>query len=313
MGTVTVLTTSEHDIPNLNNRLYATYEEAVKHGGNLRGIPFQLMRVKRTIQARYQNKEGKYVKTPQEKSLLEIMPSPKWARIAIEASRRQAMLQQSPPLMLSQDEEDDDSIPVEQVVGEIVEEQTVFQPPEPEPPTENIQREVMKPQEVVGRVRGHIERLRGNDFSFTEEKRNKAEWKIRKNLEQVFSDNDDFYTALFVLTGTNDREQMDDATIEALNKYLKVSKVDDGWMLDPAVAEELKGLVEAEKTRATPSEMPSMFEDVTKYSLTKKRKYATKLFRACKDNGLEIGSYTDDTLDDWLKVAEDQLKQAGVG
>jgi hypothetical protein len=316
MGTFTLHVTSEHDIPTINNRLYATYEEAVKHNTSLRGIPFQLMRVKRTIQARYKNKEGVYIKTPQEKSLIEIMPSPMWAKIAIDAAKRNAMLQQSQPMMLPQDQDFDDSIPIEHVIGQVVEEapvQTKSKTESGEKQTEIEQREPMAPHEVIGIVREHAERLRGSNFEYTEDKRSKAEWKIKKNLEVVFPDQDDFYNALYVLTGTNDRELMDDAVIEALSKYLKVTKVDEGWVLDPAICQELKALVEAEKEKASPSSMPSIFEDITKYSLAKKRKYASKLFNACKDNGLEVSTYTDKTMDDWLTVAEDLLKQAGVG
>ena len=359
-GMITVHTTSLNDLANISSALAATYEEAANHGRNLKGIPFNLMRVPEMVQTRYKNRDGDYVKKAVEKYMLHLMPSPEWARQALAASRRQAMLSAPMPAL----SEVDDDLPTEIVEAEVV---TVFtKTPEgdlvavkiqevpmskrvdnvpEEPPfdseledvlteetveTEAIQtadkpdveepltREVMTPSEVMGKAREHLERLRGKKFVYSEkdqDKKKNAKYKIKANLESVFEDSDDRVAVLIFLVGDDGKGEpcSDDPAIEILNKYLKVTKVDDKWQLEESTRLELLAI--AEQLRKQPVEkMPSIYKDYKKMkTLAEKRDYASKLFNCAQDNGLLTMSYTDDTLVAFIESTEDMLKRHGVG
>jgi len=346
-GMITVHTTSLNDLANISSALAATYEEAANHGKNLKGIPFQLMRVPEMVQTRYKNRDGDYVKKAVEKYMLHLMPSPEWARQALAASRRQAML--SAPMPVLAEVDDNDELPVETIEGEIVFEdikpipieseeapeeppfvidedgilteevvetganQTPNKPEEEEPLT----REAMKPAEVMGRAREHLERLRGQNFVYSEkekDKREKARWKIKQNLESAFEDPDDRIAVLIFLVGEDEKGEpcSDDPAIAILNKYLKVVKVEDKWQLEDTTRFELFAI--AEEVKKTKPVMPSIYKDYkTMKTLAEKRAYASKLFNCSKDNGLLTMSYTDDTLAAFIESTEDMLKRNGVG
>jgi len=352
-GMITVHTTSLNDLANISSALAATYEEAANHGRNLKGIPFNLMRVPEMVQTRYKNKEGDYVKKAVEKYMLHLMPSPEWARQALAASRRQAMLSAPMPVLT---EADDDNLPVEIVEVEIIKSpevkeiakakvieaeenapeeppffpdddavlteeivetganQTISKPKE----EETITREVMQPAEVMSRVREGLERTRASDFSYAEkdkEKRHKVQWKIKTNFEELFEDPDDRIAVLIFLVGEDEKGEpsSDDAALAVLNKYLKVEKVEDEWKLEEATKLELVAI--AEQLRKQPGDkMPSLYKDYKKMkSLKEKRDYASKLFNCAQDNGLLTMSYTDDTLVAFIESTEDMLKRHGVG
>ena len=350
-GTITVHTTSLNDLANISSTLSATYEIAVNHGKDLRGIPFQLMRTPEMVQSRYEYK-GEFVKKAVEKWMLHLMPSPEWARQALAANQRQAML--AAPIPAITQVEADDDLPTEIVEGEIVFEdieeipfgneqdmpesppleldsdgiltkevkdpganQTQNKPAEEPPQT----REAMNPMEVLGRAREHLERLRGQNFVYTEkekDKREKAKWKIKQNLESVFEDPDDRIAVLIFLVGEDENAHgepcSDDPAIAILNKYLKVVKVDDKWQLDDAVREEMLAIA-AEVSKNKPAEKKeSFFKDYKKMgSLQEKRDYASVLFNKCKEKGLLTMSYTDDTLAAFIESTEEMLKSNGVG
>ena len=346
-GMITVHTTSLNDLANISSALAATYEEAANHGKNLKGIPFRLMRVPEMVQTRYKNRDGDYVKKAVEKYMLHLMPSPEWARQALAASRRQAML--SAPMPVLAEGDDNDELPVETIEGEIVFEdikpipieseeapeeppfvidedgilteevvetganQTPNKPEEEEPLT----REAMKPAEVMGRAREHLERLRGQNFVYSEkekDKREKARWKIKQNLESAFEDPDDRIAVLIFLVGEDEKGEpcSDDPAIAILNKYLKVVKVEDKWQLEDTTRFELFAI--AEEVKKTKPVMPSIYKDYkTMKTLAEKRAYASKLFNCSKDNGLLTMSYTDDTLAAFIESTEDMLKRNGVG
>ena len=358
-GMITVHTTSLNDLANISSALAATYEEAANHGKNLKGIPFQLMRVPEMVQTRYKNRDGNYVKKAVEKYMLHLMPSPEWARQALAASRRQAML--SAPMPVLSEVDDNNDLPVETIEGEIVfedikpipiESEEVEQEAPEEPPfvidedgilTEEVEeteanqthnkppkeepltREAMEPAEVMGRAREHLERLRGKNFVYSEkekDKREKARWKIKQNLESAFEDPDDRIAVLIFLVGKDEKGEpcSDDPAIAILNKYLKVVKVGDKWQLEDttrfellAIAEEVKKQ-QAEKPEDPTPVMPSIYKDYkTMKTLAEKRAYASKLFNCAKDNGLLTMSYTDDTLAAFIESTEDMLKRNGVG
>jgi len=370
-GMITVHTTSLNDLANISSALAATYEEAANHGRNLKGIPFNLMRVPEMVQTRYKNRDGDYVKKAVEKYMLHLMPSPEWARQALAASRRQAML--SAPMPVLSEVDDGNDIPTEIIEGEIV---TVFTKdddgsfnavkmqvfdevqketpmskrldnvPE-EPPTvldsdgilteeteeiganqttdkpekeERLTREAMNPMEVLGRAREHLERLRGQNFVYTEkekDKREKAKWKIKQNLESVFEDPDDRIAVLIFLVGEDENAHgepcSDDPAIAILNKYLKVVKVDDKWQLDDAVRQEMLAI--AEQLRKQPMDkMPSLYKDYKKMkTLKEKRDYASLLFNSAQKEGLLTMSYTDDTLAAFIESTEEMLKRHSIG
>ena len=179
----------------------------------------------------------------------------------------------------------------------------------------------MNPMEVLGRAREHLERLRGQNFVYTEkekDKREKAKWKIKQNLESVFEDPDDRIAVLIFLVGEDENAHgepcSDDPAIAILNKYLKVVKVDDKWQLDDAVREEMLAIA-AEVSKNKPAEKKeSFFKDYKKMgSLQEKRDYASVLFNKCKEKGLLTMSYTDDTLAAFIESTEEMLKSNGVG
>ena len=350
-GMITVHTTSLNDLANISSALAATYEEAANHGRNLKGIPFNLMRVPEMVQTRYKNRDGDYVKKAVEKYMLHLMPSPEWARQALAASRRQAML--SAPMPVLSEVDDNDDLPVEIVEAEVVEVQVVREvpmskrvdnvPEEPEfdsgfeevlteevveteanqtankPEVETNQtREVMTPEEVMGRAREHLERLRGQNFVYSEkdqDKKKNAKFKIKANMETVFEDPDDRISVLIFLVGDDGKGEpcSDDPAIAILNKYLKVTKVDDKWQLEESTRLELLAI--AEQLRKQPvDKMPSLYKDYKKMkTLKEKRDYASLLFNSAQKEGLLTMSYTDDTLAAFIESTEEMLKRHSIG
>lgn len=83
LTTITVLTTSKHDIKNLSSQL-KSYEAI---NGDLRGIPFVLMR--RKYQISTPGQDGKRVR--REKWLLSIETQPHYTRLHLAAIQRQAL------------------------------------------------------------------------------------------------------------------------------------------------------------------------------------------------------------------------------
>ena len=350
-GMITVHTTSLNDLANISSALAATYEEAANHGRNLKGIPFNLMRVPEMVQTRYKNRDGDYVKKAVEKYMLHLMPSPEWARQALAASRRQAML--SAPMPVLSEVDDTDDLPVEIVEAEVVEVQVVREvpmskrvdnvPEEPEfdsgfeevlteevveteanqtankPEVETNQtREVMTPEKVMGRAREHLERLRGQNFVYSEkdqDKKKNAKFKIKANMETVFEDPDDRISVLIFLVGDDGKGEpcSDDPAIAILNKYLKVTKVDDKWQLEESTRLELLAI--AEQLRKQPMDkMPSLYKDYKKMkTLKEKRDYASLLFNSAQKEGLLTMSYTDDTLAAFIESTEEMLKRHSIG
>lgn len=155
----------------------------------------------------------------------------------------------------------------------------------------NQTREVMTPEEVMGRAREHLERLRGHNFVYSEkdqDKKKNAKFKIKANMETVFEDPDDRISVLIFLVGDDGKGEpcSDDPAIAILNKYLKVTKVDDKWQLEESTRLELLAI--AEQLRKQPAEkMPSLYKDYkTMKTLKEKRDYASKLFNCAQKEGL---------------------------
>ncbi|GAB5520673.1 MAG: hypothetical protein RhofKO_29240 [Rhodothermales bacterium] len=88
MGTITVLTTSIHDIRNLYGALTHYYDLASRAGRDLRGIPFLLRRRVQNISTPRGN--GKRVRTA--KSLLIIEPQPEWVKVRMLEQTQHALL-----------------------------------------------------------------------------------------------------------------------------------------------------------------------------------------------------------------------------
>lgn len=322
-GTVIVNTTSINDLVNINSTLYATWDEASRHGKTLRGIPFNLMRVKETIQTRYKAKSGEFVRKPDEKFMVHLMPNPEWARAAIVASRQVAFgaLEESEQRpMLIKEEDDEDPTPAIQVVGEPVFDD--IPPEEPEAPPEgsvsrpSAPRNVLTPEKVMGILREHIERRRAEKFNYKDEdERGKAEWKIVNTLKGVVGNEADMHLVLQFLVDGSDFNTMDDAEVETLRKYMAVSKIDGVWELAPAVQQEIRDVLEHQHKATGQVALidPPFFDDWHKMGIAAKRKYATKLFNRAKKSGIQTMTYTDETLDAWITATEEALKDVGVG
>lgn len=95
MGTVTVLTTSIHDIKNIDGALRILAMQL----GDLRAVPLRLCRVQRMISTPNDKERGKRVRRA--KWLLHIEPAPEWVALMIPRAERPALtaggLSQLPP------------------------------------------------------------------------------------------------------------------------------------------------------------------------------------------------------------------------
>jgi hypothetical protein len=324
-GSITVHTTSINDLGTISGQLYATYDVAAQYGQSLSGIPFDLMRVPRTIQSRYQRDDGEFAKRPTEKSMLKITPSPRWVNLNIQQARQIAMKTQAAlPIPTPALEQDDDlSIPV----GQVIDSEPSLPPepdlpPEPELPDRKIAeekpkaevREPMSPVEVLGRIQDHVERMRGKDYKFSNQKmRDGKIWTVSSNFANILPDEEEQKIALMFLTGEDSYDLLDDPQIEVLRKFLKVRKNDeDEWVPDPASVTELETI--AAHCKFVPEEEPEekeepLFEDSEAMDYQEKLAYCQKLFRAAKHFQIDVPSFTDETMDEFIAIAEGLLKK----
>lgn len=103
MGTVTVLTTSGHDIKNLDGAIRIL---SLKLGG-LTGIPVRLTRVLRRISTPAKDDKGKPIRVRREKWLLHIEALPEWSkRMLLERALDEPLLASGPPALPAPPDDD---------------------------------------------------------------------------------------------------------------------------------------------------------------------------------------------------------------
>ena len=339
MGTVTVITTSVNDVMSITGSLFAIEDEAKASGASIRNIAFNLVRVKEEITQRFTDKEGTPHRTRGTKSMVHLMPDPRWVLQSKLASRQKAFAAIDGGVI----EDDSLETPYQLIDEAAIEGEFNELPPEPEPPPTVTApqaspgtRKPLAPMRVMETLQEHIERRRGSNFEYEKgEDRHKFEYKIHKTLEGVFDNELDAQLFLQFVVRESSFDLMDDAEIETLRKYFLTRKVDDKWILDAAVEQEIKDIVshqrdetgqkplfeEDEESEDAEAEQEPLFPDEEEgvedsiflegwgnLSTSKKRKYAEVLFKEAKARGLKPMSFTDETIDTFIATAEAMLK-----
>ena len=133
IATVTILTTSKHDLMSLQQSLEAAQ---FVQGGKLRGIPFVLTRREREVST--PGEDGKRAR--RKKSLLFIEPAHKYAKFALQRINATPLLLPAPEQANGFDEEDDRL--VDTITGEII---APYDEPAPSEEPKDRQKIIAKP------------------------------------------------------------------------------------------------------------------------------------------------------------------------
>ena len=318
-GTVTVTTTSINDVMSVTGALYAAEDEARAHGETLRSIPFNLVRVEEEISQRFQDKNGAYHKKRGTKSMVHLMIDPQWAgrslssvKQSLAAPDMRALTTDEDPPMAPYDVMDNvANEPVDADFREETPQAPVRKETQTNTPPSNT-RKAFSPMQVMQQLREHVEKRRGTDFEYSGSDRHKYEFKIRKSLEGVVASPEDMGAFLQFVIGENSFERMDDAEIETLRKYFVTKKVDNAWVLDAAVEQEVIAIV-AEARGIQDDDIDeaeeALFAEAEdgEDSLQQRRATAKGLNDDAVARGLKPMSYTDETLDVFIATVSAML------
>ena len=355
-GTVTFVTTALNDVFSITEELYVIDDEARASGISIRSIAFNLVRVEEEISQRWVDEDGRAHKKRGPKSMVHLLADPKWVLHNMQNRRQKAfaMIHPSGEVKMLTDGESISSPAsmIDEVGTDAIDAEFNVPPtepgpqrPPPSPPltppppakppqTDASSRRPFAPMDVMQTLQDHVERRRGQMFFFTADARHKAEWKIKKTLENVLGNEMDAHLFLQFVVKESTFALMDDAEIETLRKYFIVREVDGEWVLDEAVGQEIRDIVqqqrevtgqkplfeEAEEEVSSPDkeEDPTPVEeeevedsiflsDWEELGAPDKRKYAESLFREAKARGMKPMSFTDETVDAFIKTVQSMI------
>ena len=333
VGTLTFHTGSLNDLPKLTDELLFIYRI---NGDKLTGAQCWIVRKLEDVSTRYKDSNGKWHKGRDKKWMIHIVPDPEWLARKMRERSASSMALEGPVVqqaaLTDSQYVDFDESPEEEpefVEGHFEE----AAPPEPEfapEPEEAVAESVTRPfppEVVKAKMRERIDAARKEGFEYHEDKlRHNKRFKITKNLENVVGEQGVAAFLEYIL-GQPDPELMDEAEIFSISEYIKIRKNEDGeWEVQGVVADEMRAVVAAaaevpEKAPEQPTlfnpdtdAVGSFFEDWNDYGLPKKREYAERLFQ--KGRQLKVAtlpSFTDATIDAFIKATEDALRNGGVG
>lgn len=289
LGFVTLVTTSEHDLANLTRELLALENQGGRNG--LRGMPVIVRRVKESVGVRFEGDNGKKVKTKSSKWMLHIETTNDFMLDQLQAQEKRRQLEaqngyapeEAKRLLMAGDEPDpeivegvvvDDSNPFDDN-GDAGEPRDAEAEPEAEKAgddrsggelAEEIKAGKQRPYDAKtlrGLIGMGVGKKRGEGFTFpSEDKRiNNYRGALRANLDLCFAgDNHSTQKRHFVteyLTGNASTNDLDDAEIKTLHKWLNARPDEDTgeWHPDPLAVSEARAVARQAKLDAGQQEL----------------------------------------------------------
>jgi hypothetical protein len=260
LGFVTLVTTSEHDLANLTRELLALENQGGRNG--LQGMPVVIRRVRESVGVRFQGNNGDTIKTKSDKWMLHIDTTNDFVLNQLQAQEKRRQLEaengyapEEAKALIGPGDDALDVVDAEYTEPELVSDDNPFEEPEPagEPEDEAAEEAEQKvtrpytPATLKEMITKGIEKRRKDDFAFDNGDLSRFKGAMNNSLELCFAGNKHSdqrrHFVLEYLTGHASSNDLDDAQIKTVHRWLNASKDESGeWMPDPLAVSEARAI-----------------------------------------------------------------------